>query len=105
MNDNFECKRCGKCCNECFNTIKVTPEDIDRWEEQGRTDILKYQPIELIDIESYESEGLIDFFFDPETGEPLDKCPFLEEIENGLTRCTIHVTKPAFCRNYICTNR
>ena len=58
----------------------------------------------LIDIESYESSGLIDFFFDPETDRPLDKCPFLEEIGNGLTRCSIHNTKPNFCINYTCEN-
>lgn len=103
MKNDFVCKRCGKCCVECQGTIKATPEDIERWEHEKRSDILKYlAPPDNIDIDQYEMSGDIDLFFDPVTEKPLDKCPFLISINDGLTECTIHDTKPTFCRNYHC---
>ena len=84
--------------------LKATPDDIERWEDEGRDDILKYlAPPDRIDPDQYEMSGDIDLFFDPETEEPLDICPFFKKIENGLTQCLIHDTKPSFCKNYYCT--
>ena len=106
MKNNFECKRCGKCCKgkEYLISIKATFKDIERWEKQNRLDISKYLEQEILDIESYESFGLIDFLIDPNTDEQLDECPFLEKVKDNYYVCNIHDTKPTFCRNYICEN-
>jgi Fe-S-cluster containining protein len=105
MKEKKECKRCGKCCTdeEILITVKATSKDIERWVVQGRYDILDYlEPI--IDYENgeeeFEQRGL---FFDPITKERLDRCPFFKRIENGLTQCRIHDTKPSCCENYYCT--
>lgn len=102
MNNNFTCKQCGKCCNkDFFKTIKATPNDIELWEKQDRKDILKYLEKEILDIESYESYGLIDFFIDPNTDKKLDVCPFLKKVKNSkIYECTIHEFKPTMCKNY-----
>ena len=42
--ERFNCKQCSNCClglQDAYDTI-VLPEDIERWQEQGRDDILTY---------------------------------------------------------------
>ena len=38
---------------------------------------------------------------DPETGEMIDKCPFLKHLpDENRWLCRIHDVKPVFCREY-----
>jgi len=94
MKNDFVCKKCGKCCFKYFKSIKATPDDIERWKRQGRTDILKYVLDEPIDVESYLDNSMIEMFLDE------DICPFLKEVKSGIFHCMIHDTKPSFCSNY-----
>jgi len=38
------CNQCGKCCtNESFmGTLSATADDVKRWEDEGRNDILAW---------------------------------------------------------------
>lgn len=66
-----ECIRCGKCC-KLVRGIGIFPEDIERWKNECRDDIIK----KLSDF----SKG----------------CPFL--VNDNV--CSIHATKPYACLRY-----
>jgi len=81
------CIKCGKCCR-VWSNLSITKEDISRWQN---TDMMKY----VVDNEVW---------FDPETKERLQVCPFL--IDNT---CSIHPgedgedgedKRPSICRKY-----
>lgn len=38
---NFQCLRCALCCKN-YDAVQVFPEQIKKWESEGRDDILKY---------------------------------------------------------------
>ncbi|MBT3721551.1 YkgJ family cysteine cluster protein [archaeon] len=75
------CKNCRKCCTG--TSIKIYPEDITRWKDQDRLDI-------LLSISSLLGESR-QFIKKKENEE----CIFLK---NGL--CLIHDTKPKVCKEY-----
>jgi Fe-S-cluster containining protein len=82
------CTRCGRCClNESYmGNLSATAEDVDRWEAEGRYDILRYESIGDLWIKN---------------GEECTRCPFLRK-DRGAERhkCRIHDTKPEECRGY-----
>jgi Fe-S-cluster containining protein len=83
------CTRCGKCClNESYmGTLSATPDDVARWHEQGRTDILQW-------------ESLGDLWVDDD-GRECSRCPFLRKDRGKATyKCRIYDTRPAACRDY-----
>ena len=42
-----------------------------------------------------------DVWLDPETGEDVDRCPWLQELtDTGKYSCGIHDVKPDICRDY-----
>ena len=89
--DEFSCERCGKCCERTKWATDIDTrlvwEDIERWRQEGRDDILKYV---------YVFEGLGGDIFDKTTFRRFSKCPFLKK--NGKIRlCLIHETKPLCC--------
>jgi Fe-S-cluster containining protein len=91
----FECQRCGGCCFR-FSELTAFPEDIDRWVDEGREDILQYA-----DEYMYSLIGAADLWIDPETGEPLRRCPFLRKVRNKpMYRCLIYDTRPGQCRSF-----
>lgn len=91
-----ECQQCGKCCIEFVSGFSATENDIIRWRQEKRDDILEY--VYFMD----ENETYGDLFFNPRTGEEIyTRCPFLRKIRNkNQYVCRIHETKPEVCRNY-----
>lgn len=87
------CTRCGKCCfDEAYmGTLSATQEDIDRWQAEGRDDILQY--VAMV------SAGVYDLWV--KDGEEYLRCPFLGKDRGKATyHCRIHETRPAVCRAY-----
>ena len=91
--EKFNCKQCGHCCMNLSDAYCncVLDEDVDRWELEGRYDILKF-----VDQSSFCN----DIWINQETGEELGRCPWLKRLPNKQYICRIHDTKPAHCRNY-----
>ncbi|GEA61033.1 YkgJ family cysteine cluster protein [Vibrio comitans] len=88
-----DCNQCGKCCIKYGNgDLAATQEEIDLWE--------LFNP----DIFEYVKDGKI--WFDPETREQLDRCPFLELApkikaeEKDKYTCSIYQDRPEDCRLY-----
>ena len=91
--ETFNCKQCGHCCMNLSGAYYnfVLDEDVDRWELEGRYDILKF-----VDQSSFCN----DIWINQETGEELGRCPWLKKLPDKKYICRIHHTKPAHCRNY-----
>ena len=90
------CFRCGKCCVEQGFDLTATSADTRRWERQGRADILRYVWVPK------GAGGYGDIWIDPETGEDLDYCPFLQKVSLGKYICGIYETRPKICREFWC---
>jgi len=95
--DTFVCRQCGQCCRVLEYHQEATAEDVARWRELGRNDILKWVGI-------FKKDGRISgyrIWVIPGTRRIADQCPFLEKIasENRWI-CRIHDVKPTICRNY-----
>lgn len=70
----------------------VKAGDLERWEREGRKDILHI-------IEKEQAVWLGDHLISGRTGRPIYGCPFIE-IEDGLFSCSIYETRPRVCRDY-----
>ncbi|EHH1183039.1 YkgJ family cysteine cluster protein [Vibrio vulnificus] len=88
-----DCNQCGKCCIKYGDgDLAATQEEIDLWE--------LFNP----DIFEYVKDGKI--WFDPETREQLNRCPFLEVApktkaeERYKYTCSIYLDRPEDCRHY-----
>ncbi|MGL6260057.1 YkgJ family cysteine cluster protein [Vibrio sp. WXL103] len=88
-----ECNQCGKCCIKYGNgDLAATQEEIDLWE--------LFNP----DIFEYVHQGKI--WFDPQTKQPLERCPFLElspkktPQDKDKYTCSIYLDRPEDCRHY-----
>ena len=82
------CLGCGECCEEFGDTLAAEEADLARWSGEGRGDLL-----------ARVGEGGA-LWVDPQTGEDLDRCPYLERTGPDAARCSIHATKPDMCRAY-----
>ena len=89
-----QCKRCGRCCRESQGFLSATPEDITRWRNQHREDILSHAYVFPLDY--------ADLWFDPVSGEELRHCPFLKKVGHKKYECTIWETRPEQCREWWC---
>jgi len=85
-----KCLQCGNCC-QVYGHIDLTDEDISRWKNQGRFDILRH-----VD-ETDPDNGWIN----PRTGDNYlsGRCPWLRKVD-GHFICKIHDTKPTICRDF-----
>ncbi|PLX42205.1 MAG: hypothetical protein C0609_10255 [Deltaproteobacteria bacterium] len=86
-----ECSACGICCDLYGFTLAAEAEDVERWQAEGRGDLLAM----------VGEDGLL--WLNPSTGEHLDHCPHLGRVKNGgslRALCSIHDTKPLICRGY-----
>ena len=91
----FECQRGGACCKR-FSWLTAYTEDIERWMDEGREDILQYA-----DMYIYSITGAADLWFHPETDEELSRCPFLRKVgDKGVHECEIYDTRPMMCRGF-----
>jgi Fe-S-cluster containining protein len=87
----MECQRCGRCCLADFAAY-VRDEDIKRWRDEQRDDILF-----ILKREHGMWEG--DHLISADSGEMLHGCPFFF-FDGEQFGCAIHDTRPATCRNY-----
>lgn len=87
---------CGKCCLELGPELYITAGDYRRWKHQGRDDILSYADI----TPDFSDFG--ELWYDPETEEELDRCPFLLKIDFSKFICAIQETKPKACKDFWC---
>lgn len=85
-----DCNQCGKCCIKYGDgALSATSEEIEMWE--------LYQP----HIYQYVKDN--DIWFSPQTGEQLNRCPFLElASDHGKEKytCSIYQHRPEDCRLY-----
>lgn len=99
----FNCKNCGKCCEL---NVFVSIEDINRWLDEDRMDILacltwhfidKRNPQYLLYIPHKKhiiGHSVLKRFY-KEIWSNNDKCIFLHK-----NRCTIYNTRPESCRKF-----
>ena len=88
--ERFKCIQCGHCCLNLYDSYCTTAyeEDLIRWEEEGRWDIL-----------GYINGG--DLWISPKTGEDVTRCPWLRKLpRTEKYSCRIHDTKPRHCKDY-----
>lgn len=85
-----ECNSCGKCCTKYGGgDLSATEEEIELWE--------LFNP----EIAEYVKFGEI--WFDPNTGEKLTECPFLQLVPDSTPEkylCSIYLNRPEDCRHY-----
>ncbi|MDP6779742.1 MAG: YkgJ family cysteine cluster protein [Candidatus Latescibacteria bacterium] len=87
----LDCKQCGRCCLVDVSVF-VTAKDRQRWEQEGRQDIL----------ETIEPEGTVwsgGITVSPQSGEEMWACPFLAPTGDRFI-CSIHETRPTVCEHY-----
>ena len=85
-----DCNQCGKCCTKYGGEdLSVSTEEIELW-QLFNPEIAEY----VIDDE---------IWFDPNTGEKLQQCPFLELVPKSTPAkytCSIYLNRPEDCRHY-----
>jgi Fe-S-cluster containining protein len=100
LEKDFICKKCGNCCFifDAFSTT-ADPEDIQRWKDEKRYDILEHlrQP----------GDGKYYLWLNSGTGkEAVHRCPwYIKNWKTGIASCKIHNSKPTHCRKYPLTTK
>jgi len=82
------CLCCGECCKSFGGHLHAYKHDLDRWQREGRDDLLR----------RVNRLGWI--WVDPETKELEEQCPFIQKINVEQSICAIQDTKPDMCRDY-----
>lgn len=102
---NFQCLRCGELCN---NQREVQREDIERWMNKLRYDILEYVDCWLKNGRCFHLSDLLQPCEECWGGiiitlSSSGRCPFLRKVKNKpYYKCRIHDTSPETCRGYLC---
>lgn len=83
-----DCNQCGKCCiNYGDGGLSASASEIQGWQD--------YRP----DIYQHVRDGEI--WFDPDTGQRLQRCPFLRQNPaDKKYSCDIYQDRPDDCRYY-----
>ena len=88
-----DCNSCGKCCIKYGDgALFASKEEIDLWE--------------LFNPDIYQFVQNNEIWFDPDSGEKLSRCPFLEILPTSLSNapikytCSIYQDRPEDCRHY-----
>lgn len=85
------CRRCGACCTVDMMAY-VSPEDRERWETEGRTDILSRLDDNSV---TWAGDRLVS-----RAGLRVMNCIYLSS--NGvLCSCEIYSTRPRVCLDYV----
>lgn len=104
------CAQCGLCCKVFGDRITPTTMNLYSWMESGRTDILKYFHVwtgqgKHFRADAIREEDLSDVttieLRDPATGNYVVSCPFLRRPGTNRYACSIHLSKPDMCCNYM----
>jgi Fe-S-cluster containining protein len=85
------CIRCGQCCLNSFLTY-VHEEDLQRWKNEKRDDILRF-------IDSEHAFWAGDRLISNIDGHTINGCSFLVRYYDFCT-CLIYDTRPAVCRKF-----
>lgn len=98
---SFECRRCGRCCLKFGEELPATEQDIDRWVDAGRDDILAY-----VQTMSFGDDTIYELWFSPQTGRQVLRCPWLRKMR-GKDRYErrIYDVRPDVCRQYPVSKR
>lgn len=99
MRRKFKCRCCGNCCRNLADAYNgcVSDADLRRWRERGRSDLTSL--VQTLDLGPGNRLHLA--WIDPETGENVERCPWLLERPDGKgTLCAIEEVKPDHCRAY-----
>jgi len=93
------CQRSGRCCQKLVSTaaLNCSDEDVDRWEAEGREDILAFVSI----LRGPDGTIVMADFPVPPDGGHVNECPFLAWEEHRAV-CGIHETKPTICAQFHC---
>lgn len=83
-----DCNQCGKCCVKYSNGgLSASTSEIELWEI--------FKP----EIYQYVSDGKI--WVNPETGEQIERCPWLRKMPNQEKyTCDIYYDRPDDCKYY-----
>lgn len=83
-----DCNQCGKCCVKYSNGgLSASASEIELWEI--------FKP----EIYQYVSDGKI--WVNPETGEQIERCPWLRKMPNQEKyTCDIYYDRPDDCKYY-----
>lgn len=113
---NQICQQCGQCCSQCAGTIFACSDDIIRWIQTDRFDILKHfkyvdahkyvwgdklwseyhsLPVNILQKEIVSCADLLT----PSHNE-YKVCPFRKKQKDGKYKCSIHATKPDVCKEF-----
>ena len=82
------CLQCGQCCESFGGHLRCTPNDLARWREHGRDDLIA------------QSNRLGWIWVDAQSKQPVSPCPFIDRSDPEATRCAIYVDRPDMCRDY-----
>ena len=104
------CLQCGWCCRQYRGYHWAKVPDLLRWHGEGRRDILGYvaagrnpdgtvRTAAGLGAEELAAMEPATGWTDPATGNLLETCPFLVNIDGSRSICAIHATKPAVCRD------
>jgi len=112
------CEKCGSCCLQYKEIHGIIEEDIRRWVNESRTDIMQYcygwnDKCHMLGDEEKLIRYLtkpkmnMEMWCNPENREENIKlCPFLrKKYGKNKFECMIHETKPEVCSNYMCIQR
>lgn len=89
-----ECLRCGHCCKPYFS-LYVSEQDEERWQKEGREDILQRLRWERAHIIWKDDQPI-----NLATGEVERRCHWLRKNPDDSYSCAIHLTKPKICKDY-----
>lgn len=105
---NFQCIRCGECCN--WDWRDIYREDIEKWISESRYDILRHIYCLKYHV-NCRSRFLHYYFENPcencRGGDlvplPQGKCHFLRKVrKKPYYECRIHDSTPENCSGYLC---
>lgn len=100
--EGFSCRQCGRCCTSLDYHAELTEEDVTRWKQLGRTDILEW----VRAIEQENGTKAYRIWTVPGTTRLADTCPFLKKVPSeNRWECLIHDVKPLICRQYPLTRK
>jgi len=95
----FSCRLCGHCCLNLVDAYRgcVSDADLQRWQEAGRSDLLEW--VDTLELGNNNRLHMV--WVHPETGEEVDRCPWLLDILNKRGHiCGINDLKPDYCSDY-----
>jgi Fe-S-cluster containining protein len=97
------CTNCGKCCTNAnyMGTLSATKEDVDRWQREGRHDILRF--VFVLGLSGRNGMPYADLWVDRDHDDRERlRCPFVRKVK-GQNRylCKIYETRPQVCKDYV----